>query len=421
MDHSQHLSTQLPELEQLVAEALCYLKKLDYERRSLRRYRTTWNHFITFARELGSDQHYSPELGRRFVDGIRSRDRSRTTPFKDWRAHVSFEMNVLEQFARDGSIKRRVVDRRRTKIPPAMKSAYDDYLQYAQERLYLRPVSVHSRMTEIALFLDVLRQRNVTSYDQVQPADVTAFVSTRSHYTARTISRSVSDIRQFLRFLLMRRIIQKDLSAVLPKVRVPRDATIPSVWDDGLVTRLLEVVDRSSARGKRDYAILLLACRLGLRLSDIRTLTLDALRWDDGVIEIGQQKTGAAYRLPLTEEVGAALIDYLKSGRPHSDHREVFLLARSPFGPFGRDNHLHYIVSHWRELAGIRFRSRQHAGMHSLRHTLATQLLKNETPIHVIAEILGHASVNSTMIYAKADVEALRQAALDAGEDDHVE
>ena len=420
MAHSARPSTQPTDLEHLVAETLCYLEKLDYDRRSLRRYRTTWNHFIAFARELGSDQRYSPELGRRFADDVRSRNRSRKTPFKDWRAHVSFEMKVLEQFARDGSIKRRLVDRRRTKIPTAMKSAYEDYPRYARERLHLRPVSLQARMTEIALFLDVLRQRNVTSYDQIQPADVTAFVSSRSHYTARTISRSVSDIRQFLRFLLMRRMIKKDLSVVLPKVRVPRDATIPSVWDDGLVTRLLEVVDRSSPRGKRDYAILLLACRLGLRLSDIRTLTLDALRWDDGVIEIGQQKTGAAYRLPLIEEVGEALIDYLKCGRPHSDHREVFLLARSPFGPFSRDNHLYYIVSHWRELAGIQFRSRQHAGLHSLRHTLATQLLKNETPIHVIAEILGHASVNSTLIYAKADVEALRQAALDTEEADHV-
>lgn len=421
MDHSPHHPSQLPDLEQLVPEALSYLEKLDYDRRSLRRYRTTWNHFIAFAREQGAGRHYSPELGRRFVDDIRSRCRSRTTPPKDWRAHVSFEMKVLEQFARDGSIKRRKVDRRRTRIPPAMKGAYDEYPRYARERLHLRPSTLRVRMTEITVFLDVLRQRNVTTYDQIQPADVTAFVSTRSHYTARTISRSVSDIRQFLRFLLMRRFIQKDLSAVLPKVRVPRDSTIPSVWDEGLVTRLLEVVDRSSARGKRDYAILLLACRLGLRLGDIRTLTLDALHWDAGVIEIGQQKTGVTYRLPLTDEVGEALIDYLKSGRPHSDHREVFLLARSPFGPFARDNHLYYIVNHWRELAGIRFRSRQHAGLHSLRHTLATQLLRNETPIHVIAEILGHTSVNSTLIYAKADVEALRQAALDTEEADHVQ
>jgi len=140
-------------------------------------------------------------------------------------------MKVLEQFVRDGSIKRRVVDSRRTQIPPAMKRAYEDYPRYARERLHLRPSSLRVRMTEIALFLDVLRRRNLTSYDQIQPADITAFVSTRSHYTARTISRSVSDIRQFLRFLLMRRIIQKDLSAVLPKVRVPRDATIPSVWE----------------------------------------------------------------------------------------------------------------------------------------------------------------------------------------------
>jgi site-specific recombinase XerD len=420
MAYSQDCPAHPNDLDQLIAEALRYLEKLHYDRRSLRRYRTTWRHFIAFARERGSGECFDPELAKCFVDDIRSRRGSRTAPFRDWRAHVVFEMKVLEQFARDGSIKRRHVGRRPTTIPPAMKSAYADYQQYARERLHLRSSSLVARTTEIALFLNTLRLRKVMSYAEMQPADITAYVTSRSHYTPRTISRAVSDIRQFLRFLLMRRIIRKDLSAVLPKVRVPRDAAIPSVWDDELVTQLLEVVDRSSPRGKRDYAILLLACRLGLRLGDIRTLTLDALQWDAGVIEIGQRKTGAAYRLPLTEEVGEALIDYLKSGRPKSDHREVFLLARSPFGPFARDNHLYYVVKEWRQRAGIQFRSRQRAGMHSLRHTLATQLLKNETPVHVIAEILGHASVSSTLIYAKADVEALRQAALCTEEADHV-
>jgi integrase len=95
----------------------------------------------------------------------------------------------------------------------------------------------------------------------------------------------------------------------LATIRVPRDASIPSVWEPELVARLLEVVDRSSPKGKRDYAILLLAYRLGLRVGDIRTLTLDNLDWEAEVIGITQSKTGAPLQLPLTAEVGAALID----------------------------------------------------------------------------------------------------------------
>jgi len=225
-------------------------------------------------------------------------------------------------------------------------------------------------------------------------------------------------MRSFLRFLTMRGILQNDLSAALPKIRVPRDAKIPSVWDQELIVRLLEAVDRGSAKGKRDYAILLLACRLGLRAGDIRTLKLDQLHWEDSTIEITQSKTGTPLRLPLTSEVGDALIDYLKSGRPQTTHREIFLKVNPPFDPF-TGNNLHHIVTYWRLLAGIRFRTPQKRGAHSLRHTLATRLLEKGTPFTTIAEILGHSSLESTRIYAKADVEALRTVALDPEEVTH--
>jgi integrase len=218
----------------------------------------------------------------------------------------------------------------------------------------------------------------------------------------------------------MRGILPKDLSAALPKIQVPRDAAIPSVWDQELVVRLLGAVDRSSAKGKRDYVILLLACRLGLRVGDIRTLKLDQLHWGDSTIEVTQSKTGVPLTLPLTGEVGEALIDYLKSGRPATAHREVFLKVQPPFDPFTANSNLHHIISYWRRLAGIKFRTPQKRGMQSLRHTLATRLLQKGTPFPTIAEILGHTSLESTRIYAKADVEALRSVALDPEEVNHV-
>ena len=157
-----------------------------------------------------------------------------------------------------------------------------------------------------------------------------------------------------------------------------------------------------------------------MRVGDIRTLKLDQIHWEDSTIKVTQSKTGLPLSLPLTNEVGEALIDYLKSGRPQTTHREVFLKVKPPFDPF-TGNNLHHIVTYWRLLAGIRFRSPHKRGMNSLRHTLATRLLQKETPLTTIAEILGHTSLESTRIYAKADVEALRSVALDPEEVNHAE
>jgi site-specific recombinase XerD len=419
MNASNHPAASDLPIEQLVAHALGELKKLDYSRRTLRRYRTVWQHLAAFTRQADLGDKYSKALAGRFVDAYQIRIGERLTAQTGWRRHVAFGVKVLGDFACDGRVERPFLYTENLRIPPSMTKALRDYEQYGRDQRHLRASSLRERMRTIGVFLDYLGSRKVAALDRMQPNDITTFVTSQGHRSPRAASRSVSDLRCFLRFLLQRGILHRDVSQVLPTVRVPRDATIPSVWDPELVVRLLKVVDRSSPRGKRDYAILLLACRLGLRLGDIRTLRLDDLKWDTASLEITQSKTGAPLCLPMTEEVGEALIDYLKLGRPQTAYREVFLKARLPFTPIPEDTRLHHVVSYWRELAGIRFRSKQHCGLHSLRHTLATELLRKETPLHVISEILGHATTASTMIYAKADVEALRGAALNTEEVRH--
>ena len=420
MDQSNHQVANIP-LDRLVACALSQLEKLRYSRRSLRRYRTIWRHLVAFSRQMNPGGEYSEDLAACFSDAYRMRDGECLKPSEGWRRHVVFGLKVLGDFARDGCVERAVTDMQEIQVPPLMKKPLRGYEQYCSDRLHLRPTTLHKRMREIAVFADFLGSREVTILDQMQPVDLSAFVTSRHRLKRKTVSRIVSDVRSFLRFLLLRGILQRDLSQVLPTIRVTRDATIPSVWEPELVVRLLNVVDRSSPKGKRDYAILLLACRLGLRSADIRALRLDDLKWEAATIEITQSKTRAPLCLPLTEELGEALIDYLKSGRPQTAHREVFLRLTPPFVPFAENGNLHHIVTHWKQLAGIRFRTKQRHGLHSLRHTLATRLLREQTPFHVIAAILGHATTASTLIYAKADVEALRSAALDPEEVRHVE
>lgn len=421
MELSNQKVASKPSLKRLVTRAISQLEKAGYSRRSLRRYRMIWQHLMAFACQNNFGDEYSEELAARFLDAFHFPSHPYANAKRGWRRHAVFGVKVLGDFARDGRIERSRTDMQKVRIPPAMKKSLRDYERYCTERRHLRPATLIERIREIAVFLDFLGSRNVQRLQQIQPADLTAFVISRQRFRPKTVSRIVSGVRLYLQFLTMRGILRQDLGQVLPKIRVTRETGIPSVWDPDLIVRLLEIIDRSSPKGKRDYAILLLACRLGLRAGDIRTLTLDAINWEAATIEISQSKTRAALRLPLTEEIGEALVDYLRSGRPTTEHREVFLKLRSPFAPFSENSHLHYIVDYWRELAGIRFRSAQRHGLHSLRHTLATQLLQKQTPVHVIAEILGHATTASTMIYAKADTESLRGAALDTEEVRHVD
>ena len=408
-------------LQQLVSHVLRDLKRLGYGKKSLWRYRTVCKHLIAFAKDNGLGDRHSDQLAKRFLDAWRLHDGQPTVPRKDWHRCIPFIVTVLGEFSRDGHIERTRTDLRNVTIPPAMNKPLQEYEAYCRDRRHLRPTSVEDYIRSIRMFLYFLHARNVQSLDQLSRADLTDFVASRQRFRPKTVAGNVSSVRVFLRFLAMRGVLPEDISHALPTIRVPRDADIPSVWHPEFVVRLLEVVDRSSPMGKRDYAILLLACRLGLRVGDILTLTLDELNWQAGTIDLTQCKNQAPLRLPLSEEVGEALIDYLKFGRPKTQHREVFLNLKRPVGPFRSRRHLYGIIKHWRQAAAIEFRAPQRKGLHSLRHTLATQLLRAETPINVISDILGHATTASTLIYAKSDTETLRGAALDTEGTHHEE
>src|SRR5256714_6321295 len=378
------------QLGRLVADALGEIERLGYSRGSRDRYRTTWKQLIEFSQRKELGDEFSADLVARFLEECRVRDQQTNLPSDGWRCHIAFEVKMLADFAKNGRFERAHTRVQAIHRPPAMQKTLRDYEQYCKDRLYLRPSTLLLRTTAATTFLDFLHSSKARTLEQIQAVDLSEFVSSRDHLKPKTVARIVSDVRCFLRFLTMRGILQKDLSAELPTVRVPRDATIPSVWDQELIVRLLGAVDRSSAKGKRDYAILLLACRLGLRTGDIRTLKLDHLNWGDSRIEITQSKTTTPLSLPLTEEVGEALIDYLKSGRPKTADREVFLKLNPPFDPFRESNNLYHIVTYWRRLAGLTFPRAQKRGIHFLRHTLAAPPLEQGTPFPPTTGIFVH-------------------------------
>ena len=180
-----------------------------------------------------------------------------------------------------------------------------------------------------------------------------------------------------------------------------------------LTTRIFFIAtpDRSHPQGKRDYAMILLATRYGLRVSDIIGLRFTNIDWERNLLKVNQVKTSKQVSLPLSEEVGSALIDYIKHGRPDVESPFVFLTAHAPYKELS-SNILSGNIMSWIHYAGIDSTNKK-AGAHAMRHSLATNLLGANETLPVISEILGHSTTESTSVYLRVSYDQLRMCALD--------
>ena len=217
-----------------------------------------------------------------------------------------------------------------------------------------------------------------------------------------------SALRSFLRFLFLHGETTIDLSLALLTVRSWRLVGVPAHISSEEAGQLLCSCDRSSGVGRRDYAILLLLARLGLRGGEVVALELGDLHWRDGEIHV-RGKGLVRDRLPLLVEVGEALVQYLQHGRPTSECRRVFLRQRAPYRGLGHPSTVSTIVARALDRAGLTPAQR---GAHLLRHSLATEMIRHGASMSEIGQVLRHRSPNTTEIYAKVDFDALRDVAM---------
>ena len=194
---------------------------------------------------------------------------------------------------------------------------------------------------------------------------------------------------------------------------VSKSAKIPSAWKLDELKAMLSVIDRNSPIGKRDYAMILLACVLGLRIGDIKNLRFQNFNWEDKKLSLIQHKTHKLLTLPIPDAVGWAVIDYIKIGRPqYYESDQVFLKHMPPFDPIGNENHMQQQLVRYMRKAGIDQRTKKHSGFHSLRHSAGSMLLEMETPLPVITDILGHSDSDVTAVYLKTDLQKLAECVL---------
>jgi site-specific recombinase XerD len=305
------------------------------------------------------------------------------------------------------------VGRRQARPIPFPEQA-PEFIRHLQQERGLAAPTVEEYTIHLRSFEAYLRRIGATELAELSPAILSAFVTERGQAVSRGTMHGVcSTLRIFLRYAHRERLTARDLSSSVEGPRTYRLAALPRSipWAD--VQRMLEAVDRRSALGKRDYAMLLLLATYGLRGREVAALTLDDLDWEQERLRVPERKAGHSTAYPLSPVVAEAIIDYLKSGRPKTGERRIFLRAIAPFRPCDTPC-VSMRASHYLRKAGITV---PRAGSHTLRHTCVQRLIDARFSLKAIGDYIGHASPESTKIYAKLDVEALRELALGQGEE----
>ena len=240
-------------------------------------------------------------------------------------------------------------------------------------------------------------------------ADVLTFVQRRSIYRPSVHMQQVcTGLRAFLRYLCFRGHIDCDLSKCVPRIAHWRLATLPKSLSAEQIERMLLGCRRDTGGGRRDYAVLLLLSRLGLRAEELRRLTLDDIHWQRGELTVRGKGRGPE-PMPLPEDVGEALAAYLTHGRPASGSRSVFVRLTPPHEAYGNSDAFGHIVRHAMRRAAVDAPSK---GTHIFRHTLATEMLRSGASLREIGYLLRHRDEDTTRLYAKVDLVRLRTLAL---------
>lgn len=294
-------------------------------------------------------------------------------------------------------------------IPAEFAAVFEGYLDTRRERM--RETTINSNRSRLAHIAKYLLGIGVSDVTGITREIIIQFTASLSCYSGKSASSFMSSLSDVLKHAYDQGFIANDVSRFCMKPRYYDGDKIPSVFTKDEIERMLAAVDRSTVKGKRDYAMLMIASRTGLRCSDVRNLQFCNLRFDTDSIEFTQSKTGKVHTLPMSEEVGTAIIDYLKNGRPASDSKYVFLGLFAPHNPV--TGPLNAQVGRYMELAGVENFDRREPGYRSLRHSLASNMLRNHTSIYKIKEYLCHESIDATMRYIKIDHESLRRCALE--------
>jgi len=282
-----------------------------------------------------------------------------------------------------------------------------EYLDYLKDCLNLSTATINVRRLYVWGFLSKIGAISTPlKIHRLSPKIIHDYIIRTTKPMTRAKRKHITtSLRCFLRFAYVKGYLKKNLTQAVPVIITWRLESIPRKisWDD--VKRLLDSPDRNTEIGRRDYAILLLLATYGVRIAQVKELTLKDIKWIEGIITFDSIKSSKKLSFPLRENVARALLEYIKKDRMDVSFEKVFLKSKGPKKPFSSSNNLSNSIRAHYKRAGVKSEVK---GAHAIRHAFATRLMEDRVPIKTISDLLGHRMLDSTFVYTKVDIERLR-------------
>ncbi|MDR0696304.1 MAG: site-specific integrase [Christensenellaceae bacterium] len=387
-------------ITQLIEACMSFFREHNYSEERIREYQCRWNNGIKpFMRDKGL-RFYNVSIGLEYRNTYLT-ENPQENPTRD-------KIRAIDVL--DDMLMFETISKRRT-IPTVypldgiIGKEMEKFLLHLQSQRRSKSTLQRHRL-HLSGFLMSLTTNRIGNISMISEQNIVCYISSR-----RTdLHNCISTLRGLFRFWHTKNIVDRDYQELFSTIPIPKKEKIPSYYNKDEIVRIEDSVSRANPLGKRNYAILLLATRLGLRASDIATLKFSDINWDTSMITLVMKKTGKIIELPLLPEVGNAIIDYLRNGRPKSESQQIFLYAVAPYkkiASFGVSSAISQIIQHSSVDAGNR-----HHGSHSMRHSLAACMLTNGETIPTISEVLGHKKTQTTLTYLKIDLKSLLSCAL---------
>ncbi len=388
-----------------VTQRACdYLKyRLNYKYVTTRHYRSRWLPVKDFMEGNGILELNSvicQDYLRSFYNGRLHND------LTEYEKLIAKAVSVLKEFIETGHI----VPRKKTlHLDGEIGNAMKDFLK-SKMVCNIKRNTIEKNTCHYSSFNFFLASKDILRIKDIDPKSIISFIRTLDVKHPAMIHDTLSDLRLFFSYLFKNDVTKQNLALYVPADNYRGGPSLPSYYSESEIDSLLKAVDRGTKVGKRDYAILVIAARLGLRASDIARLMFSNIHWEKSTITLTQHKTARAVTLPLLASVGNAVLDYIQYGREKSDEKYVFLQAIYPYKSM-KPQTVSGMVQRCFIKSGLSKKNRRH-GCHALRHSLVKELLDRGQPLPVITEVLGHRHIDSTRHYIRIDETKLRECTL---------
>ena len=374
------------------------LRNVGFSESSIRKYEKTCRSFLIYM-ELNSLKTFNDEAIKLYIETLPAEN----TSLK----HISeYRLYMFYKYFSDGIIQKPVMKYKIRDFFGEIGDSIKKFLSTLEDkRMSCNTIDGYERI--LSYFLRHLSLRKIHHICEINESDVLSFIASGQN----SKETPLSTMRIFCRYLYEHKLIDRNIEYVIRRNKYIVKEKLPSIYNSEEIKQIETSVNQESSVGKRDYAMLLLATRLGLRVSDIAGLQFSNLDWDKNIIHLAQYKTKRDIELPLLNDVGEAIINYLKYGRHHSSSQKIFLSLLPPYDPVHGpvvSRAIRNIIS----LSKVSTQSRK-IGPHAMRHTLASRLLQKGVALPIISAVLGHKNTQTTMLYLRIDIDGLMKCTLD--------